>query len=113
MAPNTNALWENVTAGGTSEPFTLPVKQADGALAVSSVVVSITAGTFQLFADVQDVAGNWQQVAVLTAQTVAGAQSAIIPTLQTAVPQGATDNARLRWTMAGGTAQVILAGVGR
>jgi hypothetical protein len=120
VALDSNSLWVGVgpTASlpggvGTSDPFGLA---GQGPAIVASVVTGVTGSpSLQVFLDVQDAGGNWQQVAALTAQTGAGVQSAVAQAATiAAVAAGAARTARFRWTLTGsGTASVLMTAAGR
>ena len=84
-----------VSAGGTSNPFSLPTG-ATGAY-VASIVAGIAGNSpsFQLFLDLADAAGNFQQVAAVAAQTATGTQTSLVQPLASNL----TTVARFRWTI--------------
>lgn len=96
-------IYNAVSTNGNTDPFPLV---ADNNAFVGSIA-TVIAGTLQVFLDMQDVDGNWQTIATLTAQTAVGSQSAVVQ------PSGVNANvinvARLRWTCSGGDA--VFAGV--
>jgi hypothetical protein len=100
---DSNSLWATLGASGVSEPFHLA---SHGPTVLASLVTAVggTSPSLQVFLDVQDLAGNWQQVAVLTAQTAAGVQSAQFFNGGFPGPQGKVG--RFRWTL-GGTAPSV------
>jgi len=111
-ALDSNSLWVVLTAGGVSDQFHL---SAHANVIVASIVTAIngTSPSLQLFLDVLDPAGNWTQVAALTAQTATGVQTAIATA--SAVPGPQARVARFRWTLTGTapSATVLLTAAGR
>jgi hypothetical protein len=102
-------LWQGIAAAGTSQPFDLV---GLGTLFVASIVTSVNAaGTLQVFLDVSDVAGNFQQQIALTAQTVAGVQTGVLPVPSTVQPT-LVGRGRFRWTSTG-SFNVALVAVGK
>ncbi len=112
VALDSNALWLGLNAAGASDPFGLA---GQGPAIVASVVTSVSGSpSLQVFLDVQDAGGNWQQVAALTAQTAAGVQSAVVSAATiAALGSGAARTARFRWTLSGGSASVLMTAAGR
>lgn len=105
-----NAVWANLTAGGSSDPFHL---SDSGQLLAASVVTAVVGSpTLTVFLDLADEGGSWRQSLALAAQTAAGAQTA---TGRPAVSLGSQSKlARLRWTLTGGgSAFALLVAVGR
>jgi hypothetical protein len=102
-------LWQGITAAGTSQPFDL---MNVGTLFLASVVTAVNAaGSLQVFLDVSDIAGNWQQQAALIAQTTTGVQSTAVP-VPAAAQSALIGIGRFRWTSTG-QFSVALVAVGR
>jgi hypothetical protein len=112
LTQGAGVVWAGLSASGVSDSFSIGAGAT--ALEVASDVISIDASdTFTVYADIQDSDGNWIQAAALPAQTTAGIQTVLVPSLA-AVTSNFVSVARLRWTtVSGGGIVALLVAVGR